>query len=182
MPSTGATTSASRFRSSLFPTPSTISTSPSARERPRLAAQLYDKELGLDTERPVILFAGKLQTRKHCDHLLSAYAQLPHEPEADPHPYLVIVGDGEERAALERQAAATGFGSIRFCGFRNQSELPRYFDLASVFVLPSRHEPWVLIVNEVMNASARNRHRRCGQRTGSDRRRCERMHLSRWRY
>jgi glycosyltransferase involved in cell wall biosynthesis len=41
---------------------------------------------------------------------------------------------------------------VRFCGFRNQSELPRFFDLATVFVLPSRHEPWGLIVNEVMNA------------------------------
>jgi glycosyltransferase involved in cell wall biosynthesis len=30
--------------------------------------------------------------------------------------------------------------------------LPRFFDLATVFVLPSRHEPWGLIVNEVMNA------------------------------
>lgn len=65
----------------------------------------------------------------------------------------MVVGDGEERAALERQAAATGFSSIRFCGFRNQSELPRFFDLCSVFVLPSRHEPWGLIVNEAMNAS-----------------------------
>ena len=64
----------------------------------------------------------------------------------------MIVGDGEERAALERQAAATGFTGIRFCGFRNQSELPRFFDLATVFVLPSQHEPWGLIVNEAMNA------------------------------
>jgi glycosyltransferase involved in cell wall biosynthesis len=63
------------------------------------------------------------------------------------------VGDGEERAALERQAKATGLAGIRFCGFRNQSELPRFFDLAMVFVLPSRHEPWGLIVNEVMNAA-----------------------------
>ena len=30
--------------------------------------------------------------------------------------------------------------------------MPRFFDLATVFVLPSRHEPWGLIVNEVMNA------------------------------
>jgi glycosyltransferase involved in cell wall biosynthesis len=110
-------------------------------------------ELGLDPTRPVILFAGKMQSRKHCDHLIEAYARLPHDPGADPVPYLVIVGDGEERTALERQAAATGFHSIRFCGFRNQSDLPRFFDLASVFVLPSRHEPWGLIVNEVMSAS-----------------------------
>jgi glycosyltransferase involved in cell wall biosynthesis len=109
-------------------------------------------ELDLDPARPVILFASKLQSRKHCDHLVDAYARLSPAPGVEPHPYLVIVGDGEERATLERQAAATGFSSIRFCGFRNQSELPRFFDLASVFVLPSRHEPWGLIVNEVMNA------------------------------
>jgi glycosyltransferase involved in cell wall biosynthesis len=111
------------------------------------------RELNLDPSRPVILFASKLQARKHCDHLIEAYARLSPAPGIDPHPYLVIVGDGEQRAALEQQAAATGLTSIRFCGFRNQSELPRFFDLASVFVLPSRHEPWGLIVNEVMNAA-----------------------------
>jgi len=110
-------------------------------------------ELGLDPSRPVVLFASKLQQRKLCTQLIEAYCRLAPAAGAEPHPYLVIVGDGEERAALERQAAATGFASIRFCGFRNQSELPGFFDLATVFVLPSRHEPWGLIVNEVMNAA-----------------------------
>jgi glycosyltransferase involved in cell wall biosynthesis len=110
-------------------------------------------ELGIDPARPVILFASKLQARKHCDHLIEAYARLSPAPGTEPNPYLVIVGDGEERAALEQQAAATGFSSIRFCGFRNQSELPQFFDLATVLVLPSRHEPWGLIVNEGMNAA-----------------------------
>jgi glycosyltransferase involved in cell wall biosynthesis len=109
-------------------------------------------ELKLDPGRPVILFASKLQGRKRCGDLLAAYQKLSEGPGIEPHPHLVIVGDGEERAALERQAADTGFNGIRFCGFRNQSELPRLFDIASVFVLPSRHEPWGLIVNEVMNA------------------------------
>jgi glycosyltransferase involved in cell wall biosynthesis len=119
--------------------------------RPHVAA--LRAEFGLDPSRPVILFASKLQTRKHCDHLISAYAQLAPAAGAEPRPYLLIVGDGEERAALQTQAAATGLSSIHFCGFRNQSELPAFFSLASVFVLPSRHEPWGLIVNEVMNAS-----------------------------
>lgn len=109
-------------------------------------------ELKLDAGRPVILFASKLQRRKRCEDLLAAYKNLSAGPGIEPHPHLVIVGDGEERAALERQAVESGFQGIRFCGFRNQSELPRFFDLASVFVLPSRHEPWGLIVNEVMNA------------------------------
>jgi glycosyltransferase involved in cell wall biosynthesis len=110
-------------------------------------------ELGLDPRRQVILFASKLQSRKNCNHLIEAYARLSRASGIEPEPYLVIVGDGEERAALERQASATGFDSIRFCGFRNQSELPRFFDLATVFVLPARHEPWGLIVNEAMNAA-----------------------------
>src|SRR5207245_1289927 len=104
-------------------------------------------ELRLEPARPVILFASKLQERKNCAHLIDAYARLA-STDLRPLPYLIIVGDGEERAALERQAAATGLDSIRFAGFRNQSELPRFFDLATVFVLPSRHEPWGLIVNE----------------------------------
>ena len=110
-------------------------------------------EWSLNPSRPVILFAAKMQTRKHCDDLIAAYAQLSPGLGQDPHPYLVLVGDGEERRNLEQQAAATGFSSIRFCGFKNQQELPRYFDLATIFVSPASAEPWGLIVNEVMNAA-----------------------------
>jgi glycosyltransferase involved in cell wall biosynthesis len=108
-------------------------------------------ELHLDSSRPVILFASKLQKRKRCEDLLEAYIRLS-APGTEPHAYLVIVGDGEERSALERRAAESGVSGIRFCGFRSQSELPRFFDIATVFVLPSRDEPWGLIINEVMNA------------------------------
>lgn len=110
------------------------------------------RELDLSPDRPVILFASKLQTRKRADDLLEAYTRLSPAPGVEPHPYLVFVGDGEQREMLERATQQTGLKSIRFCGFRNQSELPRFFDLATVFVLPARHEPWGLIVNEVMNA------------------------------
>lgn len=110
------------------------------------------RELDLEPSRPVILFASKLQQRKNCTDLIDAYARLS-AIGMQPPPYLVIAGDGEERASLERQAAAAALDSIRFVGFRNQSEMPRFFDLASVFILPSRHEPWGLIVNEAMNAA-----------------------------
>jgi glycosyltransferase involved in cell wall biosynthesis len=110
------------------------------------------KELNLEASRPVILFASKLQKRKRCEDLLEAYLSLSAGNGTEPFPYLVIVGDGEERAALERRAKQSECDSIRFCGFRNQSELPRFFDIATVFVLPSRDEPWGLIVNEVMNS------------------------------
>jgi glycosyltransferase involved in cell wall biosynthesis len=109
-------------------------------------------ELNLDPTRPVILFVAKLQPRKRGAELIKAYTRLSVDGR-DPHPYLIMVGDGQERAALDAQAAATGFSSIRLCGFRNQSEIPRFFDLATVFVHPGTVEPWGLIVNEAMNAA-----------------------------
>jgi glycosyltransferase involved in cell wall biosynthesis len=111
-------------------------------------------ELELAPGRPVILFASKLQTRKHADHLLEAYARLcATQPAAGQLPYLLIVGDGEERTRLEARTRELALEGVRFPGFRNQSELPAFFALADVFVLPSRHEPWGLIVNEAMAAS-----------------------------
>lgn len=106
-------------------------------------------ELRLDPARPVILFASKLQERKRCADLIAAHRLLP-----APRPYLLIVGDGEERQKLEALARedAASAADVRFLGFRNQTELPRFFDLCDVFALPSRHEPWGLVVNEAMNA------------------------------
>jgi glycosyltransferase involved in cell wall biosynthesis len=111
------------------------------------------RELDLDASRSVILFASKLQNRKRCEDLIEAYLNLSPAKGVEPYPYLVIVGDGVERPALEERVKQSGFNGVRFCGFRNQSELPRFFDLATIFVLPSQHEPWGLIVNEVMNSS-----------------------------
>jgi glycosyltransferase involved in cell wall biosynthesis len=109
-------------------------------------------ELGIDPHRPVILFASKLQARKHADHLLEAYRDFIANRDPQDTPALVIVGDGERRGALQARALELGLDGVRFAGFRNQSELPRFFQLADVFVLPSRHEPWGLIVNEAMAA------------------------------
>ena len=111
------------------------------------------EELGIEGGRQVILFASKLQSRKRCADLVEAYGRFVGSSGMEgKEPYLVIVGDGEERSRLEQQAEERKLTGVRFCGFRNQSELPRFFDLADVFVLPSEHEPWGLIVNEVMNA------------------------------
>ena len=109
-------------------------------------------ELNLEPNRPVILFASKLQSRKHADDLVQAYAYFLENRPAAAAPYLLIAGDGEERARLEAHVRQLGLTGVRFLGFRNQSELPRFFELADVFVLPARHEPWGLIVNEAMAA------------------------------
>ena len=101
--------------------------------------------LGLEAERPVVLYAGKLMRRKHPDTLLRAWKQAPWP---GPPPALLYVGDGEMRAELE---GAAGDGVV-FAGFRNQGELPALYALADVFVLASEREPWGLAVNEAMAA------------------------------
>jgi glycosyltransferase involved in cell wall biosynthesis len=109
------------------------------------------KALGLAGERPVLLYAGKLVERKRPDLLIEAVRRL-HMASITPRPYLVVVGDGPLRRSLEAASQTLEAGSLTFAGFQGQQELPRYYDLADVFVLPSEREPWGLVVNEAMCA------------------------------
>lgn len=118
----------------------------------RRKRQALRNSLGLQSGRPIIVFAGKLQEHKGPMDLLEAYVRLSPDLRTEPHPYLLFAGSGPQQAQLEQRAQHTGFSSIRFLGFQNQTQLPALFDLCDLFVLPSRREPWGLVVNEAMNA------------------------------
>jgi len=109
-------------------------------------------QLGLAEDRPIILYAAKFEKRKRAGDLLNAYIRLSADRIREPRPYLLLVGDGEERPLLESRVKRLGWSSVKFLGFVNQNLLPRYYDLCDVFVLPSEWEPWGLAVNEAMNA------------------------------
>ena len=113
--------------------------------------QSLRQSLNLEFGRPIILYAAKLIDVKRPQDLLAAYRLLSPDGVQEPKPYLLFVGDGNLRTELEATATATGWNSIRFLGFRNQSEMPVMYDLCDVFVLPSGFEPWGLAINEVMN-------------------------------
>jgi len=126
------------------------------REKARAAARDRERlrgELGLAPGRPIILFASKLSQVKRGADLLAAYIRLSPDQVREPHPCLIFVGDGDQRKVLEGRAAALPWNSIRFLGFKNQTELPGYYDLCDVLVLPSVFEPWGLVINEAMNAA-----------------------------
>jgi len=117
-------------------------------ERAAAGRAAFLASLGVAVDRPRIVFSGKLTPIKAPDVLLEAFARL-----ADPKPTLCFVGDGPLRAMLEARARALGISDrVCFAGFRNQRELPAFYEAADVFVLPSRREPWGLVVNEAMNA------------------------------
>ncbi len=101
--------------------------------------------LGISEELPVILFVGKLVKRKRPFDLLYAYENIGNEVA------LVFVGDGELRSALEQYVRERGLSRVKFVGFKNQSELPRYYAMADIFALPSSsQEVSPLVINEAM--------------------------------
>src|SRR5262249_29888751 len=61
--------------------------------------------LGLQRDRPVILFASKLQARKRPGDLWEAYTRLSPDGVVEPSPQLIFVGEGEHRARLEAAVA-----------------------------------------------------------------------------
>jgi len=115
-----------------------------AEEADQDAAQ-WRRTIGIPGDAPVVLFAGKLGSKKAPDVLLEAFLQLDVE-EA----HLVMVGSGPIEEALQRRGEP--HPRIHFLGFQNQSRMPVVYRLGDVFVLPSRGpgETWGLAVNEAM--------------------------------
>lgn len=115
--------------------------------------ELYDrrdhlkKDIGVAPELPVILYASKMMQRKRAMDLLKAFEKTQKRVDVS----LVFVGDGVERPTLEAYSKDHDIRNVHFVGFKNQTELPDYFVIADVFVLPSTDEPWGLIINEAMN-------------------------------
>ena len=106
------------------------------------------QELGIPHDLPVVLFSGKLSPVKRPMDLLKAFQEMLKTTGRKA--ALVYLGDGELRPELERYRRDEDIPNVYFAGFQNQSELPRYFVAADIFVLPSRYEPWGLVVNEAM--------------------------------
>lgn len=105
------------------------------------------KELGLPADKKVILFSGKYISKKRPMDLLQAYHSLKDEKTA-----LVFLGDGELRKELEEYISKHNLKDVYLTGFKNQSEVGKYFAAADIFVLPSGvGETWGLVVNEAMN-------------------------------
>ncbi len=63
----------------------------------------------------------------------------------------LLVGTGEDRARVEHLARELGVSTaVTFCGFVPDAELPDYYRLADVFVMPSRGEGFGIVFLEAM--------------------------------
>ncbi len=104
----------------------------------------------LSLEGPVVGYVGRLTKKKGVDVLVRAVADL-----SDP-PGLLIVGSGEEKAALERLAEECGVaGRTRFVTGVTHEQIPLYLNAMDVMVLPSIrtetfNEPFGRVLVEAM--------------------------------
>jgi glycosyltransferase involved in cell wall biosynthesis len=118
-----------------------------ARTRPHRDA--LRRDMGLATDGPVFLFAGKLIGRKRPLDVLRAFASVRSTRVCS----LAIAGDGELAVEAKQEAMRLGIEAhVRFLGFQNQSEIAALYGVCDVLVLASDTEPWGLVVNEAMAA------------------------------
>lgn len=104
-------------------------------------------ELGLPESKTIILFSGKFIHKKRPVDILKAYHYLNNDNAT-----LVFLGDGELRKEMEEYIKSNNIKEVYLMGFKNQSEIGKYFAAADIFVLPSGiGETWGLVVNEAMN-------------------------------
>jgi glycosyltransferase involved in cell wall biosynthesis len=102
--------------------------------------------LGIDPSKFTLLFCGKLIDRKDPRTLIESLKLYA----APQRVCILIVGSGPNLAELQKLASANSNCEIRFCGFKNQTELPAYYAASDAIVLPSRFETWGLVINEAM--------------------------------
>jgi len=100
----------------------------------------------LEGEGRIILAMGRLHRQKGFDILIEAFAAL-----SDPSMRLVILGEGEERAALEAQTKNLGVEArVHLPGFDARPE--RWLAYTDLFVLSSRWEGFGHVLAEAMAA------------------------------
>ncbi len=104
-------------------------------------------ELGVDGD-PLLLSVGHLIERKGHHIAIDALAELlPARPGAR----LVIIGEGEERAALLARAARLGVADkVRLTGALANTELLKWYSAADVLLLCSSREGWANVLLESM--------------------------------
>ena len=91
--------------------------------------------LAAQWQRPVFMYVGRVAVEKNIDAFLAL--DLPGTK--------VVVGDGPQRAALQRR-----FSTAVFTGAKVGEELAAHFRSADVFVFPSRTDTFGLVLLEAM--------------------------------
>jgi glycosyltransferase involved in cell wall biosynthesis len=98
------------------------------------------------------LFVAKLQFKKGIDLLLEAILNKNSNKEFLKYAEFSIIGSGELEKFCKDFIQKNNLKNVRLFNFQNQKQLRFFYNKSDVFILPSRSEPWGLVINEAMAA------------------------------
>jgi glycosyltransferase involved in cell wall biosynthesis len=99
---------------------------------------------------PIVLFVGRIVYQKGPDLLLEA---IPHVLKYYGNAKFVFAGDGEMRWGIEDRAQRMGLGhAVRFLGYMNGWKLIDLFKASDAVCVPSRNEPFGIVILEAWSA------------------------------
>lgn len=109
---------------------------------PRRRSSALRADWNVHDDHPVALYVGRLAPEKNLALVLRAHAAMR---AVQPHLRLVLVGDGPERARLERANP-----DLVFAGMRTGEDLAAHYASADVFLFPSMTETYGNVTVEAM--------------------------------
>ncbi len=105
---------------------------------------------GIGSMDPTVLFCGRMAYQTGPDLLVEA---IPYILRYHPAAKFVFGGDGEMRGEVEHRAHQTGVAhATRFLGARNGSVLENLYRACDVVCVPSRNEPFGIVILEAWSA------------------------------
>lgn len=118
-----------------------------ANEKKKISSYIKDT-YGIDKNANVLMYSGRLLDWKNVDVILEAMNILKDKDKY----VLLIVGDGEERLNIEKKANKYHLNVIITGFIREQKYLFKHYYVGDLFIFPTSHEAWGLVVNEAMAA------------------------------
>jgi glycosyltransferase involved in cell wall biosynthesis len=107
--------------------------------------EILKRRYHLPEQSTVVVSVTKFNEREAPWDLLKAFCEMPNE-----NLYLLLVGDGNQRTALEQYVQAYPESHVIFTGYVPYPELPALYGIADVFVHPACYEPWGVSVQEAL--------------------------------
>ncbi len=117
----------------------------------KVDTQSVRRKFSVGADDPCVLFAGRLAWQKGPDLLVDA---IPGVLRQHPRTKFLFAGEGDMRTGLEKRAADVGgTRASRFVGYHSGADLIALFKTADVVCVPSRNEPFGIVILEAWSAT-----------------------------
>ncbi len=101
------------------------------------------KDFNLPEDKLIVFSASALDPVKRLDFLMKAMNKIENS-------FLLLAGDGPQKEELEKLGKKLLGDNVRFLGSIGQDKLVKYYNLSDVFCLPSKSEPFGIVLIEAM--------------------------------